>query len=122
MEQTKKIKNFTDLIAWQEGQQLVVAIYSVTKQFPKEELYCLVSQIRRAAISVVSNLAEGFGRLSQAEKRQFYNVAAASVIEVQAQLLVAKDLQYLTKDECDILFERTIHIHKLMNGLIARFT
>ncbi len=121
MDETSKIKNFTDLVAWQEGQKLVVAIYSITKQFPKEELYCLVSQIRRAAVSIVSNLAEGFGRLSQAEKRQFYNIAAASVIEVQAQLLVARDLQYIREDECADLFEQTVHTHKLINGLIARF-
>lgn len=122
MEANEKIKNFKDLIAWKEAQKLLISIYKETKQFPKEELFGLTSQIRRAAVSVTSNIAEGFGRLSPAEKRQFYNIAAGSVIEIQSQLYAARDLMYVPTATFDVVYAQPINVHKLINGLIAVFS
>jgi four helix bundle protein len=79
----KKIKEFTDLIAWQEAHKLVLQIYELTKEFPKDELFGLTSQIRRSAISITSNIAEGFGRQKYGEKIQFYYIAQGSITELK---------------------------------------
>jgi len=75
-----KIEEFTDLIVWQEGHKLVLQIYKITKLFPKEETYSLTDQMRRAAVSVTSNIAEGFGRQGMKEKVQFYFLAKGSLV------------------------------------------
>jgi four helix bundle protein len=115
----EKIRNFTDLRAWQEAHRCVLQVYRATRQFPKEERYCLTNQMRRAAISITSNIAEGFGRRTAADKRQFYYVASGSVTELQSQLLVARDLEYLHADECSSILEQTIKTHRQINGLIS---
>lgn len=101
----KKIKSFTDLIAWQEGHKLVLEIYKATKIWPKEELFGLISQIRRAVVSITSNLAEGFSRSTLKDKANFYSMALGSLTEAQNQLLVARDLDYLEK----ALFSKIAH-------------
>jgi four helix bundle protein len=114
----KKIKNFTDLNAWREGHKLVMMIYKITKNFPQEELFGLTSQIKRASISITSNIAEGFSRLSYAEKIQFYSIAQGSNTELQNQLLIARDIRCLDKDNFDKIIQQSISVHKLINGLI----
>lgn len=94
----KKIKTFEDLDAWKEGQKLVLMIYQITKGFPKEELFVLVSQMRRAAISIISNIAEGFARQSYKEKIQFYSISLGSVTELHSQLLISRDIKYIIHD------------------------
>ena len=116
----KKIKSFTDLNAWKEGHKLVLLIYKITKEFPKEEQFGLVNQLRRAVICITSNIAEGFSRSSYKEKSQFYSMALGSLTEVQNQLIIARDLGYMTKEEFRILAEQTITINKLLNGLIKK--
>lgn len=113
-----KIKSFTDLNAWREGHKLVIEIYQITKNFPKEELFSLTNQIKRAAVSTTSNIAEGFSRQSFKEKAQFYSIARGSVTEIQNQLLIAKDIKYLTADTFNKVAEQTVIVHKLINGLI----
>ena len=113
-----KIYSFTDLNAWKEAHSLVLELYKVTKNFPRTEAYCLTDQIRRAAISVVSNIAEGFSRESYKEKVQFYAISRGSVTEIQSQIMVARDLEYLPKNEFDLLSNKTIVVHKLLSGLI----
>lgn len=113
-----KIQSFTDLIAWKEAHKLVLSIYSLTKFFPKEETYSLVDQIHRAVVSVSSNIAEGFSRQSKKEKIQFFYTALGSLTEVQNQLLIAKDLTYLKKEDFDSCAEQTVTVSKLINGLI----
>ncbi len=113
-----RIKSFTGLYAWQEGHKLVLVIYKETAKFPKEEKYSLTDQIRRAAISVTSNIAEGFSRYGKSEKKQFYRMALGSLTELQNQLLIARDINYLTKDKFDELAGKTIIASKLINGLI----
>ena len=113
-----KIKSFTDLVAWKEGHKLVLEIYKITKNFPKEELFGLTNQIRRAVVSVTSNIAEGFSRKSYKEKLQFYCIAQGSVTEIQSQLLIARDVNYLENEKFQKIAEQTINVHKLINGLI----
>ena len=120
MNQARKIKSFTDLIVWQEGHKLVIAIYKLTKQFPKDELFALSSQIRRAVISITSNISEGFSRKSQKEKIQFYYIALGSLTEVQNQPLVAKDIGYIDKTHFNEVAKQTVLISKLCNGLIKK--
>jgi len=86
--------SFRDLTVWQRSMQLTVAIYHLTKEFPREEIYGLTSQIRRAAVSVPSNIAEGHGRLNTSEFRQFLGIARASNFELQTQLEIARALEF----------------------------
>ncbi len=116
--ESKKINSFTDLNAWKEGHKLVLEIYKITQKFPKEELFGLISQLRRAIVSFTSNIAEGFSRTSYKEKLQFYYTALGSLTEIQNQLLIAKDIDYITKIEFNLLAEQTVKISKITNGLI----
>jgi four helix bundle protein len=113
-----KISSFTDLNTWKEGHKLVLAIYSLTKQFPNDERFCLTDQMRRCVISITSNVAEGFSRQSFKEKVQFYSIALGSLTELQNQLLVAKDVGYINKEDFVLSAEQTVIVSKLLNGLI----
>jgi len=113
-----KIKSFTDLNVWREGHKLVLKIYSVTKQFPNEEIFGLSNQMRRSAVSVTSNIAEGFSRISFKEKVQFYSMVLASLTELQNQLLISKDVKYISLEQFRNLAQRSVVVHKLINGLI----
>lgn len=115
-----KIKSFTQLDAWKEGHRLVLIIYSITKTFPKEETFGLVNQMRRCAVSITSNVAEGFSRQSYKEKLQFYSMALGSVTELQNQLLIAKDVGLITKESFGEIAEQSIIVHKIINGLIKK--
>jgi len=95
----EKIKSFTDLIAWGRGHQLVISIYRATNKFPQKEIFALTNQMCRSAISVTSNIAEGFSRKGDKEKIQFYYMSLGSLTELQNQLLIARDIDYLSKDE-----------------------
>jgi four helix bundle protein len=112
------IKVFTDLDAWKEGHKLVLLIYKLAKSFPLEERFALADQMRRAAISITSNIAEGFSRQSYKEKLQFYAIALGSITEIQNQLIVSKDLQYSEEKNFSIIMEQSIKVHKITNGLI----
>jgi four helix bundle protein len=113
-----KIKSFTDLTTWKEGHKLVIAIYQQTMLFPREELYSLVDQMRRCAVSITSNIAEGFSRQSEKEKIYFYCISRGSISELQNQLLIARDIGYLKREDFDTMAEQTIIVQKLLNGLI----
>lgn len=115
-----KIKSFTDLDAWREGHKLVLEIYSVTRDFPKEELFGLTNQLRRAGVSITSNIAEGFSRTSFKEKIQFYFISLGSLTEVQNQLLIAKDVKYLSIDKFESMAIHSIKVSKIINGLIKK--
>jgi len=115
-----KIKSFTDLNAWKEAHVLVLKIYELTKNFPKEEQFGLTNQLRRAVVSITSNIAEGFSRSSYKEKSQFYSIALGSLTEVQNQLIIARDLGYITTKEFSELADKTITVSKLLNGLIKK--
>ncbi|HUV72365.1 MAG TPA: four helix bundle protein [Clostridia bacterium] len=118
MDQRAKIKSFTGLIAWQKGHQLVIDTYKATSEFPARETYSLIDQMRRAVVSITSNIAEGFSRNSNKEKVQFYYLALGSLTELQNQLLVAKDVGYLSKKKFEVLAAQTVELAKILNGLI----
>ena len=94
-----KTKSFKDLIVWQKSYILVLEIYKVTKSFPKTEAYGLSQQVRKAAVSIPSNIAEGYGRKHKAEYQQFLSIAYSSLLEVETQYLLAVDLKYVSKCE-----------------------
>jgi len=112
------IKNFTDLNTWKEAHKLVLLIYKTTKIFPKFETYALIDQILRAVVSITSNIAEGFGRQGIKEKIQFYYLAQSSLSEVQNQLIIARDVNYLSENEFKSIWDQTIIVHKMLTGLI----
>ncbi|MDD5760660.1 MAG: four helix bundle protein [Candidatus Pacebacteria bacterium] len=112
-----KIKSFTDLNAYKETHKLVLMIYQITKSFPKEERFGLVDQIRRAAISITSNIAEGFSRNTNKDKCQFYSLSLGSLSELQSQLLIAKDLKYLNQQAFNLIAQQSIIVRKLLSGL-----
>jgi len=120
MENKKKIQSFTDLDVWREAHVLVILIYKITKNFPKEELFALVSQMRRAAVSITSNIAEGFSRHSYKEKAQFYSMALGSLTELHSQLLVARDIEYLFKEDFEKIYSQLVSVNKLLNAFIRR--
>jgi len=112
-----KIKNFTDLNAYKEAHKLVLIIYKVTNKFPKEERYGLINQMRRATVSITSNIAEGFSRNTIKDKCQFYTLAQGSLTELQSQLLISRDLSYLTREDFNQIANQTVIVNKLINGL-----
>ena len=116
----KKAKSFTDLLVWQEGHKLVLMVYTETKSFPKDELFGLTSQMRRSAVSITSNIAEGFSRQSYKEKAQFFSISLGSLTELQNQLLIAKDIGYLEKKKFSQLAEQSVILQKMMNSFIKK--
>lgn len=115
-----RIKEFTDLMAWQESHKFVLLIYDVTKKFPKDEFFGLINQMRRAAISITSNIAEGFGRQGYKEKIQFYYVAQGSLTELKNQIIIAKDVKYLTQEDFEKLMKQANFAHQILQGLITK--
>ncbi len=113
-----KIEEFTDLIVWQEGHRLVLLIYKVTNNFPKEETYSLTDQLRRAVVSITSNIAEGFGRQTYKEKAQFYYLAKGSLTEVKNQIIIARDLEYISSSTYIGLANQIGIVQKLLQGFI----
>ena len=112
------IKHFTDLHAWQEAHLLAIMVYTVTRTFPREELFGIVNQMRRAAVSITSNIAEGFCRGSVREKIQFYSTALGSLSELQSQSFLSRDVEFLEPERFAPLETQSILVSKLINGLI----
>jgi four helix bundle protein len=115
-----KITSFTKLNAWTEGHKLVLMIYKIVKSFPKEEVYGLTNQMCRSSVSITSNIAEGFSRQSYKEKIQFYYMANGSLTELQNQLLVARDVGYVSRIEFSKIASHSVVVHKILSGLIKR--
>lgn len=111
------VRNYSELIAWQKAMDLVEGIYAATRQFPKEEIYGLTSQLRRAAVSIPSNIAEGQGRKSVNEFLHHLSIAYGSLREVETQILIAGRLSYLLPDEINRLLELSAEVGRLINGL-----
>jgi len=110
-----------DLIVWQRAMQLVVDVYRATKVFPREETYGLISQMRRAAVSIPSNIAEGKGRYSRKELSQFLLNARGSLLELETQIEIARALSYLADDDATSLTHRSSEVGRLLNGMLDHF-
>jgi four helix bundle protein len=108
----------TNLIAWQKAKALAVEIYRVTDRFPRSELYGLTSQLRRAAVSVASNIAEGQGRVTKGEFVQFLGHARGSILEIETQLAIAVDLGYVSPQQYQRCCDKTAEVLRLTNGLL----
>ena len=112
--------NYQDLIAWQKARTLALNVCRCTRRFPKDEIYGLSSQIRHAAVSVPSNIAEGKERYSQREFVQFLYHARGSLLELETQLSIARDLEYIDLPEFEKLESETGELGRILNGLINR--
>ena len=110
--------SFKDLLVWQKSHVFVLGIYKLTKSFPADEQLGLTSQIRRAAVSISSNIVEGSQRGSDKELKRFLLIARGSLAEVQAQLLIAKDLDYIDPGDFTKIALQAVEINKMINGLM----
>jgi four helix bundle protein len=111
-------RSFRDLIVWQRAIELALSIYATTKAFPKDELFGLTSQLRRAAVSIPSNIAEGQGRTTPGEFKQILGIARGSTAETQTQLILARRLQLAPTELIDQSEALTAEAHKMLNALI----
>jgi four helix bundle protein len=111
--------SYKDLIAWKKGMQLAREVYKVTQDFPKQETYGLTSQLRRAAVSVPSNIAEGQARFSRREFQRFLSTSRGSLVEVETQLLLARDLSYIKEADCRRVLAICTELGRIINGLRA---
>lgn len=112
-------ESYRQLIAWRKAMTLVIEIYGVTRAFPREEMYGLTSQLRRAAISVPSNIAEGQARYSPREFYRFLTVARGSLAEIETQVAIAQSLDYLNEEVSDRLLLKAAELGRILNGLIS---
>jgi four helix bundle protein len=113
------VRSYRDLIAWQKAIELVTEIYSATRIFPDRERFGLTSQLRRAAVPIPSNVAEGQGRQSTGEFKQFLGHARGSLLEVETQIFIAKNLGYLSEERCTWLHQSTEEAGRILNGLLS---
>jgi len=114
-----KTKSFKDLVVWQKSYKLVLEIYKMTEAFPKTEIYGLSQQMRRASVSIPSNIAEGYGRKHKAEYEQFLSIAYGSLLEVETQYSLAVDLKYVSKCEMleTLLKEVGAMLYRMLNPI-----
>jgi len=112
------IKSFTDLNAWKEAHKLTLLVYKVTRNFPKEETFGLTSQIRRAAVSVESCIAEGFARFHYKDRLNFYYDSRGSVSEVESQSITSRDLEYMNESDFKEIFDQAEKVGRILSGLI----
>jgi four helix bundle protein len=110
--------SYRDLIVWQKAIAMVTHVYKATQSFPSSEAYGLTSQLRRSAVSVASNIAEGQGRISKPEFRQFLGIARGSLIEMETQIVIASNLGYLPRDVSDALSALSAEVSRLLHGLM----
>jgi four helix bundle protein len=120
VEKTKQVKTYRDLVVWQKSMALVTEIYKQTKSFPKDETYGLISQMRRCAVSIPSNIAEGYGRNSTIDYIRFLRIAAGSLYELQTQIEIAFNLCYLSKVEIDKMYESSREIERMLSSLTKK--
>lgn len=113
------VRSYRDLVVWQKSMSLVAAVYRCTQVFPKAEIYGLTAQLLRAAVSIPSNIAEGQGRLSTGEFKQFLGQARGSLLEVETQISIAEELGYLDPDRSIELLNRSAEVGRVLNGLIT---
>jgi four helix bundle protein len=114
-----KVKNYQELIVWQRAMDLVEDVYKASREFPREEIYALTSQIRRAAVSIPSNIAEGQGRRTTADFLRHLSIAYGSLCEVETQILIAQRLRYFAQEKTENVLSRAGEVGRILNGLMA---
>ncbi len=114
------MKDFRNLKVWQEAHQLSLAVYRVTKDFPRDEQYGLTSQIRRSSFSVGANISEGCGKDTDADLKRYLQIAMGSSSELENYLILARDLEYIHKEEYDSLQSALVNVRKMLNAFIQR--
>jgi len=116
----EKITNFKDLRIWQKAIEIVKDVYNLTEKFPNKELYGLTSQMRRSAISLPSNIAEGFKRYHNKEYRQFLHIVLGSSAELETQLIIAQELKYISKKEIQEVYIKLDYLSRMITVLIRK--
>ncbi len=111
-------KSYKNLDVWKESRKLVSLVYILTKEFPEDEKFGLISQIKRASVSIPSNIAEGIGRNSKKETRQFVYIAKGSLYEVETQIYLALDLSFMQESQAEEIFNQITTVRKLIIGFI----
>jgi four helix bundle protein len=119
-EMGNKIKNFKDLLIWQEGIEIVKDIYRLSSSFPKAELYGLSSQIRKCAVSIPSNIAEGFKRFYYKDYRRFLYIALGSAAELETQLVISEKLKYISNEEVQVIYVKLERLAKMITNLMKK--
>jgi len=117
---TDKIKDFRDLDIWKKGIEIVKDIYNIVEKFPKQEFYGLVSQIQRSAVSIPSNVAEGFNRFHNKEYKQFLYIALGSCAELETQIEIASELRYISNEKKKNILEKINHESRMLTNLIKK--
>jgi len=112
------MNSFRDLLVWQKGMTLVTDVYKLSIKFPKEELYALTSQVRRSAVSVPSNIAEGYGRRHKQDYIRFLEIARSSLYELQTQLEISKNVNYLTEEDFNKILANCNELEKMLNSFV----
>lgn len=117
----QKIQNFKDLKIWQKGMEIVKDVYRLTETFPSKEIYGLVSQMRRASISLPSNIAEGFKRYHNKEFKQFLHIMLGSAAELETQLLIAQELEYVKEEQVSEICLKLDYLSRMTTTLMRKF-
>ena len=117
-----KVKNYQELIVWQKAMDLVEEVYTASRSFPREEIYGLTSQLRRAAVSIPSNVAGGQGRRTTPDFLRHLSIAYGSLREVETQILIATRLRYLAQEKCRDIMSMAAEVGRLLNGLMSSLT
>jgi four helix bundle protein len=117
-----KVRNYQELIVWQKAMDLVEDVYKASRNFPREEIYALTSQVRRAAVSIPSNIAEGQGRRTTSDFVRHLSIAYGSLREVETQILIAIRLRYLTQRNTEEVMKLAGEVGRLLNGLMNSLT
>lgn len=109
-------QSFEQLEVWQKAHQYVLSIYKITKKYPKEEIFGLISQVRRSAISITANIAEGYIRIGSKEKLRFYNISQGSLEETRNFVILSKDLEYISEQDKTMLDNQAAEISRMLNA------
>ncbi len=117
---TEKIRDFRDLDIWKKGVEIVKDVYGIIEKFPKQEFYGLVSQVQKSAISIPSNIAEGFNRFHNKEYRQFLYIALGSCAELETQIEIASELKYINDENKKDILEEINHESRMLTNLIKK--
>jgi four helix bundle protein len=115
------MRDFRDLDVWHEARRLAVLVYEVARRMLPEEMFEMTSQLRRAAVSVSTNIAEGCGRGTQGDLARFVEIAMGSATEVESVLVIAQDVGLLTESDCQTALEQVIRVKKMLSSLVGRF-